>query len=179
VEIFQKVRCCPVKVVWSLVVAVLISLHVASVEGQINLQEPTGAFPASSQDVIKMVFTLSAPYAAAGKIRIKVNGPLDAVTSKEINPSGSGEFALSVNLFEGANTITVVGFNGAVPSGLQTWNISCQGRWCKAPFSLTADSVVAALGVAAVAPASVPSNVKIESPLDNVTFDNETFMVSQ
>jgi hypothetical protein len=156
---------------------ILLLLLTATARGQVLLQEPSAATPWWSQENIRMIFTLSPPYAAAGKVRVRVSDGTDSVTSNEIQ-AAAGTFSLTVNLFKGNNTITVIGFNaaGALPTPIQTWPVSCSGQWCKDPFSLTPGSVVSVMGPAPAAPpAPVASGIKFDSQ-PNLIVQDETFL---
>ena len=157
---------------------ILLLLPTAAATGQVVLQEPAAAPPWASQESIRMVFKLPAAYSAAGKIRVRVTGPVDGVTSNEITQSKDSDFPLNVNLFDGANTITLIGFDAAgAPVAIQNWTASCAGRWCKKPFELTSASVVSVMGLPpAATPATVAaSNIEFDST-SKLTVQDETFL---
>lgn len=162
-----------------LLVAGSLLLPGAVAMGQITVTEPP---PATAQDSVRIAFTLAGVNDAAGKVRVKVNGPVDAVSSKEILKPSGGEYVISVRLFQGANTITAVGFNGPAPVVLATWPVSCTGRWCSDPFTLTADSVAVAGAAAAAAPApalaAAASGIGIKPPANGTLYQDITFIKS-
>src|ERR1041385_8102157 len=121
----------------------------------LNLQDPAGGFPSPPvqplQDSVKVAFTLPAPCAAFGKVKVQVTAPIGAQTSGFIDElsSASHDYKLTINLYRGRNTVTVIGFdatNGNNPEPAATWTIDCAGQWCNAPFSLTSASVSGKVG---------------------------------
>jgi hypothetical protein len=138
----------------------------ANAQCTLTLQDPAGGFPASAQDAVKVAFTLNAPCDSAGNVRVQVSAPVGAIMSNPINElSAAHDYVLSINLFRGANTVTIVGLNAGTLTPVQTWSISCAGRWCNAPLSLAPASVVGAVGAApAAAPAAATNKITIDNP---------------
>jgi hypothetical protein len=166
-----------------LLIATLLLVSGQAVMGQYT---PTENPPGASQDAVKIGFRLSGPPDVAGKVRVMLTAPPNAaVTSNDIPKPADGEYIISVRLVDGTNTITVIGFNVATPVVLATHTVTCGGRWCSAPLSLTPASVAVpgtAPGVAAPAPvaaaAAATSGIVIESPAADSAFQDETFIRS-
>src|SRR5437660_11655883 len=99
-------------------IAILFVLATFSVtaNGQcaVSLQDPAGGFPATAQDSIKVAFTLNGPCASAGKLKVQVTAsPLGAQTSEDIHElsAANHDYSLSINLYSGPNTITLIGYD--------------------------------------------------------------------
>ena len=112
----------------------------AQEQPKIEITEPVVA---EAQEAIKIAFKVRG--ASKRRIRVKVDCGADAVTSKQIDFSNDGEHVIAVNLFKGKNTITLIGFVNDEPVDTLTAPIvvKCSGRWCKEPFSQTADAIAA------------------------------------
>ncbi len=153
------------------------------VPGYAALGQPAISFgqdpPANSNGPVNIAFTVTG---ADPKVRVKLSvDGIDSVTSDEI--SQTGEYVLTVNLFTGNNTITVIGFVGGNPvnfaGGSGQKSSVCAGRWCKAPFSLTPANVASLMGAAPpLAPGGgvAASGITIEWPTNNMILRDETFI---
>lgn len=101
----------------------------------------TEAVLPETQDAIKIAFKVSG--ASQKRIRVTVAAGGSAVTSDEIKFASDGEHVVSVNLFKGDNTITLIGFvnDDPVDNLVAPLRVKCAGRWCKELFSLKPDTV--------------------------------------
>jgi len=110
----------------------------------------TEVIPPSAQKSVNIAFKITG--ASDKRVKVKLDSPVYAITSDEITFSAKGEHVLVVNLVEGTNTITIIGFSddNAVPmtvscapgpapcitgcaagavcaNGIQ---VVCKGKWC-------------------------------------------------
>jgi hypothetical protein len=117
-----------------------------SVYAQVPKIQITEPVVAEAQEAVKIAFKVSG--ASQKRIRVKVDAGVSAVTSDEIKFSSNGEHVISVNLFQGKNSITLIGFvnDEAVGNLVTPLVVKCSGRWCKKPFSMAPDAVASELG---------------------------------
>ena len=97
--------------------------------------EITQFVPPSAQKSVNIAFKIK--NASDKRIRVKVDTEVNGITSDELPLSTKGEHVIVVNLFDGVNTITFIGFVNDVRKKLKISNspadslkVECKGKWC-------------------------------------------------
>ena len=141
-------------------ILVLISVLVVSAQTpKIEITQPKDpSTPSPYQDTARIAFKITGP-ASNKRIRVRLDGGQDVVTSGEIVLSPAAEHVITVNLFKGANHITIIGFVGDEPNSTLGPKIEavCNTPWCKDYFSIKPDGVASEYTGAPPTAASSPS----------------------